>query len=69
MDISEESMSNIPHTSGPLPVGVSSGGQEDEEDEEGDSHESAILDWLPTSKIRKERYVHFRPEEKLNNTL
>lgn len=40
---SEESMSNIPITSGPLPVGVSRGGQEDEEEDEGDSQESFIL--------------------------
>ena len=43
-------MSNIPITSGPLPVGVSRGGQEDEEDEEGDSQESSILVWLPGIK-------------------
>lgn len=41
--MSEESMSNIPITSGPFPVGVSRGGQEDEEEEEGDSQESFIL--------------------------
>ncbi len=41
--VSEGSMSNIPATSGPLPVGVSKGGQEDEEEEQGDSQESFIL--------------------------
>lgn len=42
--MSEESMSNIPAASGPLPVGVSKDGQEDEDDEEdGDSQESFIL--------------------------
>lgn len=48
--MSEESMSNIPITSGPFPVGVSRGGQEDEEEEEGDSQESSILLWLPRIK-------------------
>lgn len=38
------SMSNMPTTSGPLPVGVSRGGQEDGEEEQGDSQESFILD-------------------------
>lgn len=45
--MSEESMSNIPMASGPLSVGVSRGGHEDEEEEEGDSHESFTLVWLP----------------------
>lgn len=40
---SEESMSNMPTTSGPLPVGVSNDGQDEEEEEQGDSHESFIL--------------------------
>lgn len=34
----------MPTTSGPLPVGVSRGGQEDGEEEQGDSQESFILD-------------------------
>lgn len=41
--VSEGSMSNIPTASGPLPVGVRRGGQEDEEEEQGDSQESFIL--------------------------
>lgn len=51
--LSEGSMSNIPTTSGPLPVGVSRGGQEDDEEEQGDSQESFILVWLPESKQGK----------------
>lgn len=43
LDISVESMSNTPAPSGPLPVGVSRGGQEDEDEEQGDSQESFIL--------------------------
>lgn len=45
--MSEGSMSNIPIASGPLPVGVSRGGQEDEDEDEGDSQDSFILVWLP----------------------
>lgn len=41
--MSVESMSNTPAPSGPLPVGVSRGGQEDEVEEQGDSQESFIL--------------------------
>lgn len=51
---SEGSMSNMLTTSGPLPVGVSSGGQDEEEEEQGDSQESFILDWLPAKKTHKE---------------
>lgn len=47
------SMSNMPTTSGRLPVGVSRGGQEDEEEEQGDSQESFILVWVPEMKQRK----------------
>lgn len=43
MAMSEESISNIPAASGPLPVGVSKGGQEEEDEEEGDLQESFIL--------------------------
>lgn len=41
--LSEASMSNIPAPSGPLPVGVSRGGHEDEDEEQGDSQESFIV--------------------------
>lgn len=53
--MSEESMSKIPMPSGPLSVGVSRGGQEDEDEEEGDSQESFILVWLPG--ITKKNHV------------
>ncbi|TNN81060.1 hypothetical protein EYF80_008716 [Liparis tanakae] len=43
ISMSEESMSYMPFPSGPLSVGVNRGGQEDEEEEEGDSQESFIL--------------------------
>lgn len=44
------SMSNMLTTSGRLPVGVSRAGQEDEEEEQGDSQESFMLVWVPEMK-------------------
>lgn len=43
-------MSNMLTTSGRLPVGVSRAGHEDEEEEQGDSQESFMLDWVPEIK-------------------
>lgn len=43
-------MSNMPTTSGPLSVGVSRAGQEEEEEEQGDSQESFMLVWVPEMK-------------------
>lgn len=43
-------MSNMLTTSGRLPVGVSRAGQEDEEEEQGDSQESFMLVWVPEMK-------------------
>lgn len=64
--MSEGSMSNIPIPSGPLPVGVSRGGQEDEEEEEGDSQDSFILDWLPGITRKSKTFQMFLTDLLLN---
>lgn len=58
--MSGESMLKI---SGPPLVGVSRGGQEDDgeqDEEDGDSHESFILDWLPAMTRADVSYVYRR---------